>query len=130
MFVSNKAGKGSSERETGFITHDSIKCSSSLPFIALLLDLNGDPKLEVSFPKKEPNHTKTDRCLRIYASGVGDATFPFLATSQPRVKAVLAGLISKPKEPSSTERLQALVKYGSTDEVSHMRWEAQSQHVQ
>jgi hypothetical protein len=120
MFVSDKAGKNSNERETGFTTrtHDSIKCLSSLPFIALLLNLNGEPKLNVSFA--ETNHPDTDRCLRIYASGVGHATFPFLAMSGPQVEAVLAGLISKPKEPLSTGRLQAFVKYGSTFEVSHM----------
>jgi hypothetical protein len=42
-----------------------------------------------------------------------------------KLQALLSGLISKPKKPSSNERLQALVKYGSTVQVSHMRWEAQ-----
>ena len=125
MFVSDKAGKNSNERDLGFITrtHDSIQCLSPLPFIALLLDLNGEPKLNVSFPRKEPNHQETDRCLRIYASGVTQAIFPFL-DRYPRVEALLKGLISKPEEQSSNERLHALVKYGSTVKVSHMKWEA------
>jgi len=80
IFIFDKAGKNCNKRDLGFITrsHSSINCLSSLPFIALLLDLNGKTKLEVSFPEREPNHPETDRCLRIYASGVGKATFPFL----------------------------------------------------
>jgi hypothetical protein len=126
IFVSDKAGKNSNERETGFITrtHHSIECLSSLPFIALLLDLNGKPNFNVSFAEKKPNHAETDRCLRIYASGVTHATFPFLGEHL-KLQALLSGLISKPKEPSCNERLQALVKYGSTVEASHMRWETQ-----
>ncbi|KAG1858852.1 hypothetical protein F4604DRAFT_1930908 [Suillus subluteus] len=54
MFISDKAGKNSNERDLGFITrkHGSIQCLSELPCIALLLDLNVDPKLSVTFPKK------------------------------------------------------------------------------
>jgi hypothetical protein len=80
MFISDKAGKTSSERDLGFITrkHGSIQCLSELPCTVLLLDLNVDPKLSVTFPKKKPKHPKTDQCLRIYASGISGTTFPFL----------------------------------------------------
>ncbi|OAX40771.1 hypothetical protein K503DRAFT_855101 [Rhizopogon vinicolor AM-OR11-026] len=80
IFISDKAGKYSSERDLGFIsrTHPSIDCLSPLPFIALLLDFNGEPKLDVSFPEMEHHHPETDMCLRIYASGLSETTFPFL----------------------------------------------------
>ncbi|OAX34262.1 hypothetical protein K503DRAFT_803729 [Rhizopogon vinicolor AM-OR11-026] len=80
IFISDKAGKYSSKRDLGFIslTHPSIDCLSHLSFIALLLDLNGEPKLNVSFPEMEPHHPETDWCLRIYAPGLSEITFPFL----------------------------------------------------
>ena len=96
----------------------------------VLLDLNGELKLDVSFVEKEPNHPETDRCLRIYASGVNSTTFPFLYGYSTEVPTLLRRFISKPEAPSSNERLHALVKYGSTVEESHMRWEAQRQHVE
>ncbi|KAG0700650.1 hypothetical protein DFH29DRAFT_930758 [Suillus ampliporus] len=129
MFISDKAGKHCNERDLGFITrkHESIQCLSNLPYIALLLDLNVDPKVRVSFPKKEPKHVGTDRCLRIYASGVSDTTFPFLRDSSD-VAELLHGLVSRQKEvPSQTsfERLEALVKFGSTARLRHSLWEDQ-----
>jgi len=134
IFISDKAGKYSSERDLGFIsrTHPSIDCLSPLPFIALLLDLNGEPKLNVSFPEMEPRHPETDRCLRIYASGLSEITFPFLFPycGEKNVLPLLQSFISKPKEPSSNDRLHALVKYGSTVDAAHMRWEAHHQHVE
>ena len=62
-FVSDKAGKKSSKEGTGFITrtHESIKCLSPLPFIALLPDLNGEPELSATFPENDPIHPETDR---------------------------------------------------------------------
>ncbi|KAG0697370.1 hypothetical protein DFH29DRAFT_946530 [Suillus ampliporus] len=127
MFVSDKAGKHSSKLDLGAITrtHGSIQCLSDLPYIALLLDLNVDPKVTVSFPEKKPKKAKTDRCLRIYASGVSDTTFPFLHDSS-NVANILRGLVSQQK-PSQTsfERLEALVKFGSTARLRHSRWEEQ-----
>jgi hypothetical protein len=35
-----------------------------------------DVQLDATFP--DPGHSETDRCLRIYASGTSDTTFPFL----------------------------------------------------
>ncbi|KAG0702724.1 hypothetical protein DFH29DRAFT_920145 [Suillus ampliporus] len=129
MFVSDKAGKHSNELGLGVITrtHDSIQCLSDLPYIALLLDLNVDPKVGVSYPTKTPKRAKTDKCLRIYASGVSDTTFSFLHDSSD-VANILRGLVSQQKEaPSQTylERLEALVKFGSTARLRHSRWEEQ-----
>ncbi|KAG2097938.1 uncharacterized protein F5147DRAFT_816196 [Suillus discolor] len=81
MFISEKAGKNYHEQDLKLVTrtHDSIQCLSNLPYIALLLDLNVKPKLNVTFAEKEPNHAKTDRCLRIYPVGINKTTFPFLS---------------------------------------------------
>ncbi|KAG1908877.1 uncharacterized protein F5891DRAFT_1206557 [Suillus fuscotomentosus] len=70
MFVSDKAGKNYHEQNLKLVTrtHDSIQCLSDLPYIALLLDLNVEPRLNVTFPQNEPHPVETDRCLRIYAS--------------------------------------------------------------
>jgi len=131
MFVSNMAGQSSNEREKSFTTctHDSIACSSPLPFIALLLDLDGKRKLDVTFPQEQSNHPETDRCLRIYASGLNKKTFPFLSSVP--VAELLQGLISKPKEPISSACLQARLKFGSTIDESHrdMQWEEQGQTI-
>ncbi|KAG2082417.1 hypothetical protein BD769DRAFT_1727130 [Suillus cothurnatus] len=130
IFISDKAGKTSNERDLGFITrkHGSIQCLSELPCIALLLDLKMDSKLSVTFPKKKPKHSKTDRCLRIYASGITDTTFPFLRDHF-NVAELLRGLVSRQEEsPSQTtfKDLDALVKFGSTATLRHSRWEAQN----
>lgn len=129
MFISDKAGKTSSELDLGFITrkHGSIQCLSELPCIVLLLDLNVDPKLSVTFSKKKPKHPKADQCLRIYASGISGTTFPFLRDHF-NVAELLRGLVSRQEEaPSQTtsKHLDALVKFGSTATLRHSRWEAQ-----
>ncbi|KAG1762984.1 hypothetical protein EV702DRAFT_1052031 [Suillus placidus] len=126
MFISDKAGKNCNEQDLGFITrkHDSIQCLSKLPYIALLLDLNVNPKLNVTFPKKEPNHVETDQCLRIYASGISETTFPFLQKHR-GVAENLHGLVSRQKEVPSQTTLEALVKFGSTARLRNLQWEAQ-----
>ncbi|KAG2141144.1 uncharacterized protein EDB93DRAFT_639299 [Suillus bovinus] len=126
MFISDKAGKNCHEHDLGLVTrtHDSIQCLSNLPYIALLLDLNVKPKLSVTFPEKEPNHAETDRCLRIYASGISQTTFPFL-NQHPEVASRLRGLISRQKEAPSQTTLEALVKFGSTARLRNLQWELQ-----
>ncbi|KAG2152688.1 uncharacterized protein EDB93DRAFT_1327626 [Suillus bovinus] len=126
IFISDKAGKNCHEQDLRFVTrkHDSIQCLSNLPYIALLLDLNVKPKLEVTFPKKEPNHVETDRCLRIYASGISDITFPVLGQHS-EIATQLRGLVSRQKEAPSQTTLEALVKFGSTARLRNLQWEAQ-----
>jgi hypothetical protein len=128
MFISDKAGKNGNESALAFITrkHESIQCLSDLPYIALLLDFNADQKFSVAFPTRMPNHPETDRCLRIYAAGISDTTFPFLH-KHPEVAKLLQGLVSRQQEvPSQTfKHLDALVKFGSTATLRHSRWEAQ-----
>ncbi|KAG2336707.1 hypothetical protein BDR05DRAFT_1012549 [Suillus weaverae] len=121
MFISDKAGKNCNEQDLGFVTrkHDSIQCLSKLPYIALLLDLNVKSKLNVTF-SMEPNHVETDRCLRNYAYGISETTFPFL-----RIVGELHGLVSQQKEVPSQTALEALVKFGSTARLRNLQWEAQ-----
>jgi hypothetical protein len=126
MFISDKAGKNRNEQSLAFITrnHDSIQCSSKLPYIALLLDLNVKPQFHVTYPTKKPNHSETDRCLRIYASGINDTTFPFLGQHS-EVANHLHRLVSRHKEAPSKTTLEALVKFGSTARLRNLQWEAQ-----
>jgi len=76
MFLSDRAGKNYHEQDLKLITrtHDSIQCLSDLPYIALLLDLNVERKLNVTFRENKPNLVETDRCLRIYASGISETS--------------------------------------------------------
>ncbi|KAG1801836.1 hypothetical protein EV424DRAFT_1559220 [Suillus variegatus] len=126
IFISNKAGKKCHEHDLGLVTrtHDSIQCLSNLPYIALLLDLDVEPKLNVTFPEKEPNPAEMDRCLRIYASGISESTFPFLS-QHPEVASQLRGLVSRQREVPSQTTLEALVKFGSTARLRNLQWEAQ-----
>ncbi|KAG2341866.1 hypothetical protein BDR05DRAFT_431777 [Suillus weaverae] len=130
IFISDTAGKRRNVRELSHITrtHETIQCLSDLPYIALLLDLNMDldPQLDVTFPERDPGHPETDRCLRIYASGMSDAIFPFLK-QYPDVAIQLRGILSRQKEAPSETTLQALVKFGSTARSRNLRWEAQQQ---
>ncbi|KAG1847975.1 hypothetical protein C8R48DRAFT_730899 [Suillus tomentosus] len=114
------------EHDLGLVTrtHDSIQCLSNLPYIALLLDLDVEPKLNVTFSENEPNLVETDRCLRIYASGISETTFPFLSEHL-GVARQLRGLVSLQKEVPSQTTLEALVKFGSTARLRNLQWEAQ-----
>ncbi|KAG2095463.1 uncharacterized protein F5147DRAFT_718410 [Suillus discolor] len=126
IFISDKAGKNRHEHDLWSVTrtHDSIQCLSNLPYIALLLDLDVEPKLNVTFSENEPNHAETDRCLRIYASGISGTTFPFLG-QHPVVASQLRGLVSRQKEAPSQTTLEALVKFGSTARLRNLQWELQ-----
>ncbi|KAG2099607.1 uncharacterized protein F5147DRAFT_777303 [Suillus discolor] len=127
MFISyGKTGKNYHEQDLGFVTrtHDSIQCLSNLPHIALLLDLNVKPKLNVTFLENEPNLVETDRCLRVYASGISKITFPFLS-QHPHFARGLRKLVSRQKEVLSQTTLEALVKFGSTARLRNLQWEAQ-----
>ncbi|KAG1894748.1 uncharacterized protein F5891DRAFT_1061388 [Suillus fuscotomentosus] len=58
------------EHDLGLVTrtHDSIQCLSNLPYIALLLDLDVEPKLNVTFSENEPNHVEMNRSLVEFGS--------------------------------------------------------------
>ncbi|KAG1798588.1 uncharacterized protein HD556DRAFT_1306037 [Suillus plorans] len=130
MFISDKTGKNYHEHDLGLVTRThasgSIQCLSNLPYIALLLDLNVKPKLNVTFPEKEPNHAETDRCLRIYASGISKTTFPFSSQHPEVASQLLRGLVSWQKKVPSQTTLEALVKFGSTARLrTDLQWELQ-----
>ncbi|KAG2116781.1 hypothetical protein DEU56DRAFT_905154 [Suillus clintonianus] len=125
IFISDKAGKNPNARELAAITrkHDSIRCLSTLPYIAIRLDFNVEPQLKVTFPERDPNDAETDRSLRIYASGLEETTFPFL-TPNTIVASQLRGLISREETPTQTN-LDALVEFGSTAKLRNLQWETQ-----
>ncbi|KAG2116779.1 hypothetical protein DEU56DRAFT_984909 [Suillus clintonianus] len=124
IFISDKAGKNPNARDLGVMMrkHDSIKCLSALPYIAILLDFGVGSRVTATFPERDPNHAETDQCLRIYAAGMNDTTFPFL--SKTIVASQLRGLISREEAPTQTN-LDALVKFGSTARLRNLQWEKQ-----
>ncbi|KAG2140084.1 hypothetical protein DEU56DRAFT_798548 [Suillus clintonianus] len=129
IFISDKAGKHSNARELAAITreHDSINCLSALPYIAILLDFNAADKKEViaRFPERDPNHTETDQCLRIYAPGMDEITFPFLSGPNGRVARQLHGLVCRETEAPTQTNLDALVRFGSTARLRNLQWDKQ-----
>ncbi|KAG2146282.1 hypothetical protein DEU56DRAFT_787283 [Suillus clintonianus] len=126
IFISDKAGKNLNARELAAITrkHDSIRCLSTLPYIAIRLDFNVEPQLKVTFPERDPNDAETGRSLRIYASGLEETTFPFL-TPNAIVASKLRGLISREEEAPTQTNLDALVEFGSTAKLRNLQWETQ-----
>ncbi|KAG1788140.1 uncharacterized protein HD556DRAFT_915622 [Suillus plorans] len=130
IFISDKAGKNSNIGDRGYNTrtHDTIQCQSDLPYIALLLDLNRDPgpQLSATYPKRDPSDPETGRCLRIYASGMSNTTFPFLRRHPDAVER-LRGILSRQNEAPSQTTLQALVRFGSTARLRNLQWEAQEE---
>ncbi|KAG2106646.1 uncharacterized protein F5147DRAFT_230010 [Suillus discolor] len=86
--------------------HGPIQCSPELPCVALLLDLNVDPKLRITFPK-ELKHSKIDQCLRIYVA-------PHLHSY--KVAELLRGLVLRQEEAPSQitfKHLHGLVNLGA-----------------
>ncbi|KAG2141361.1 hypothetical protein DEU56DRAFT_979858 [Suillus clintonianus] len=125
IFISDKAGKNPIARELGANTrkHDTIRCSSTLPYITIRLDFNVEPQLNVTFPERDPNDAETDRSLRINASGLKETTFPFLCESD--ITIFLRRLISREEEAPTQMNLDALVKFGSTAKLQNLQWETQ-----
>lgn len=120
IFISDKVGRISNIGDPGYDTtrtHYSIECQSDLPYITLLLDLNvdSDPQLSATYLKRDPSHPETGRCLRIYASGINDTTFPFL-NQHPTVAKGLQEILSRQKE--------ALVPQALRSSMCNVRWEA------
>ncbi|KAG1784931.1 uncharacterized protein HD556DRAFT_1451244 [Suillus plorans] len=123
IFISDKVGRISDIGDPGYDstrTHYSIECQSDLPYITLLLDLNvdSDPQLSATYLKRDPSHPEAGQCLRIYASGMSDTTFPFLNRHPPVAKG-LQEILSRQKEAPSQTIHQAL-----RSTMRDMRWEA------
>lgn len=99
-------------------TRGSIGCSTSEPYIAMLLDLNAtDQPAEVIVDSD-------GSCMRIYAPGMTSSTYPQLDS---KVLWILSGMLV-PREKSEGQRcreqLREQVYFGSTIEAVHMEWEA------
>ena len=129
ILVSDKAPEWKDSRD---VLHDIIHRSEylrskggnsdSLPYIAILADLGQPPSFSVTFPEQDVD----DRCLRVYATGVDIATYPFL-TNHPALMQALQNLVHLQQIPETerpyTEYLNAQVKFGSTATTEHMVWE-------
>ncbi|KAI6118233.1 hypothetical protein F5141DRAFT_609580 [Pisolithus sp. B1] len=118
--------EGPSENELDKITrdHDSIRCHSSRPWVAILVDLG----LKKSEAKVKFSHNLTEGpCLRIYAAAINVKTFPFLSRSE-RLPLTLRNIIAHERiPPNGRQRMQILqeqVGCGSSCTKSHMKWEA------
>ena len=97
--------------------------SGSLPYVAILADLAWKTSsLSVTFPERDVS----DRCLRIYAAGVDDTAYPFLA-GYPALQQALENLVHLRKTPDTkrdfSKYLDAQVKFGSTATAEHTEWE-------
>ena len=97
-----------------------IRCASSDPYVAILVDLGRSyhEEFEASWEKVDTNDAYS---LRIYAAGINAATFPFL-TPHPYIVETLRHIVSPPKLPAQ-EGLRDKVKFGSTRTKSHLFWE-------
>ncbi|KAI6115032.1 hypothetical protein EDD17DRAFT_1827054 [Pisolithus thermaeus] len=126
IFISDRTQRRSSENELDKITrdHDSIRCHSSRPWVAILVDLG----LKKSEAKVRFSHNLTEGpCLRIYAAAINVKTFPFLSRSE-RLPLTLRNIIAHERiPPNGRQRMQILqeqVGCGSSCTKSHMKWEA------
>lgn len=126
IFVSDRAQRWSSENELDKITrdHDSIRCDSSRPWVAILADL-GLRKSEVKV--KFSHNPAGGPCLRIYVAAISIKTFPFLCQSQ-QLPLTLQNIIIHERIPPNgrqhTQILQEQARYGNSSTKRHMKWES------
>ncbi|KAI6042390.1 hypothetical protein EDC04DRAFT_1000571 [Pisolithus marmoratus] len=81
IFVSDNAQRSSNRGDPDNIIHDhdTIQCHSSLPWVAISVDLGlQESVVDVKFADDQPGGP----CLRIYAAAINDKTFPFLEESK------------------------------------------------
>ena len=123
ILISDKARSGSQKSDLEKIHRDDSSIAPDyrgLPYIAILVDLGVDKShFEVSLDKASKDK---DACLRVYASGLGATTYPFLA-GRAKVTTILRNLYKRQSTPSSGGRLQDLqdqVQFGASSEPRHM----------
>ncbi|KAG9318913.1 hypothetical protein JVU11DRAFT_1024 [Chiua virens] len=119
---SKQALRNIKRRDKSIRSKHSPKDSDLPPYIAILADLGQRSSFTTTFPEKQT----ADRCLRIYAAGVDETTYPFLAR-YPTVKNTLENLARRQRMPETempyTQYLDAQVKFGSTATAQYMEWE-------
>ncbi|KAI6042694.1 hypothetical protein EDC04DRAFT_912265 [Pisolithus marmoratus] len=124
IFISDRTERSSSLNDLHNITrsHDSIKCHSPLPWVAILVDLG----LEESAVEVKFTDDPTDGpCLRIYAAAIDVRTFPFLTKSR-RLPSTLQKIIAHDQiHGRQLEKiLWEQMQYGNSPTARHMEWEA------
>ncbi|KIK15021.1 hypothetical protein PISMIDRAFT_337486 [Pisolithus microcarpus 441] len=126
IFVSDRAQRWSSENELDKITrhHDSIRCDSSRPWVAILADLGlSESEVKVKFS----HNPAGGPCLRIYVAAISIKTFPFLCRSQ-QLPSTLQNIIIHERIPPNgrqhTQILQEQARYGNSSTKRHMKWES------
>ena len=118
ILISDKAGASSGERELGEIQRDHASIAPNyrgLPYIAILVDLGMvTPNFEVRVDSSESK----DTCLRIYARGLDETTYPFLETRTDLIR-ILGDLYKRQSAPSSRSiqrELEDQVQFGRSSE--------------
>ncbi|KAI6032504.1 hypothetical protein EDC04DRAFT_2230603 [Pisolithus marmoratus] len=126
IFISDKAEPKSNENELNEITrnHDSIKCHSPRPWVAILVDWG----LQTSAVKVKFSHNPADGpCLRIYAAAIDVKTFPFISQSK-QLPLTLQNIIdyerTPPNDQEGIQSLQDRMWFALTSTRRHMEWEA------
>ncbi|KAI6033314.1 hypothetical protein EDC04DRAFT_2214485 [Pisolithus marmoratus] len=135
IFISDKAGRSSNQSALHKITrsHESINCSSSLPWVAILVDFGvKTPTVQPTFPARQSERLKTQdvgQCLRIHATAISVDTFPFLSRNE-QLRSTLQNIIVYEEFPPNggkrAQHLEERVRYGSTCKKGHMRWEGEA----
>ncbi|KAI6107521.1 hypothetical protein EDD16DRAFT_1898820 [Pisolithus croceorrhizus] len=135
IFISDKARSSANKKDLKNITrhHESIDCHSSLPWVAVLVDLGLQKSaVEVDFSVRQSNrptcqYAPDSSCLHIYAAAINQDTFPFLSQSK-RLPLTLRNITDHEQIPPHNGHLvqlvQEQVQYGSTSMGCHMNWEA------
>ncbi|KAF8606153.1 hypothetical protein BDV93DRAFT_362270 [Ceratobasidium sp. AG-I] len=119
ILVSDRAQKEHGKSDLPSITRlGSIGCSTSEPYIALLLDLGvGDRLVKFTMDSDES-------CLRIYAPGLMMSTYPRMDSAVLKTLSDILKVPEQSKYQRSIERIRDQYKYGGTTEETHMAWEA------
>ncbi|OBZ74768.1 hypothetical protein A0H81_05691 [Grifola frondosa] len=153
--ASDKAGKKPNPSNVNSIArnHDSIRCVTALPWIAVTFDMGvKQSAVHSTFPTRksirkrkkakaraqlgeseaapkeglEEKIPDKDLCLRIYASGMNTNTFPFLAEC-PGLDGIMNGIVQRAIEPLTSlpvgERLRPVMRFGETTAEENLRWE-------
>ncbi|KAI6135505.1 hypothetical protein EV401DRAFT_2192055 [Pisolithus croceorrhizus] len=135
IFISDKARISASKKNLNNITrhHESIDCHSSLPWVAILVDLGLQKSaVEVDFSVRKSSrptcqYAPDSPCLHIYAAAINQDTFPFLSRSE-RLPLTLRNIIGHeqipPNDGQLTQFVQEQVRCGSTSMGCHMNWGA------
>ena len=124
ILISDKAGTSSLESDLNYIQRDHKSIAPShrgLPYIAILIDLG---KATSQFEVRVDSSRNKDPCLRIYAGGFDDTTYPFLKGQDGLIR-ILKDLYKRQFAPASgnlEQQLENQVQFGKSSEPRHMNF--------